>query len=185
MFQTVRGKAGLTHLGSIIGEFQVRGYLIAVWRRGDSGQNVLNTHLPIHGVGSGRPDSLLYWDVIMGALASQIPGVSIVCSTACLGADQRKHQSPASLAFVRGIHRWQVNSPAQKASNGEMHPLDDVIMSSIKVCIFKSNIIFIIYQHRKVLGIPQNMYKYINFKTHSNLRLNHKRFLTRRQQCIC
>ena len=27
------------------------------------------------------------------------------------GADQRKHQSSASLAFVRGIHRWPVNSP--------------------------------------------------------------------------
>ena len=27
------------------------------------------------------------------------------------GADQRKHQSSASLAFVRGIHRWAVNSP--------------------------------------------------------------------------
>ena len=25
--------------------------------------------------------------------------------------DQRKHQSSASLAFVRGIHRWPVNSP--------------------------------------------------------------------------
>ena len=27
------------------------------------------------------------------------------------GADQRKHQSSASLAFVRGVHRWPVNSP--------------------------------------------------------------------------
>ena len=26
-------------------------------------------------------------------------------------ANQRKHQSSASLAFVRGIHRWPVNSP--------------------------------------------------------------------------
>ena len=31
-------------------------------------------------------------------------------STVCLGADQRNHQSSASLAFVRGIHRWPVNS---------------------------------------------------------------------------
>ena len=28
----------------------------------------------------------------------------------CLGADQRKHQSSASLAPVRGIHRWPVDS---------------------------------------------------------------------------
>ena len=46
-----------------------------------------------------------YSDVIMSAMMSQITGVSIVCSTVCLGADQRKHQSSASLAFVRGLHR--------------------------------------------------------------------------------
>ena len=46
-----------------------------------------------------------YSDVIMGAIASQIPGVSIVCSNVCSGADQRKHQSSVSLVSVRGIHR--------------------------------------------------------------------------------
>ena len=29
----------------------------------------------------------------------------------CLGADERKHQSPALLAFVRGIHRSPMDSP--------------------------------------------------------------------------
>ena len=48
-------------------------------------------------------------DVIIIAIASQITGVSIVCSTICSGADQRKHQSSASLAFVMGIHRWEVS----------------------------------------------------------------------------
>ena len=38
-------------------------------------------------------------------------GVSIVYSNVCSGADQRKHQRSASLAFVRGIHRSPVNSP--------------------------------------------------------------------------
>ena len=52
-----------------------------------------------------------YSDVIMSAMASQITGVSIVYSTVCSGADQRKHQSSASLAFLRGIHWWPVNSP--------------------------------------------------------------------------
>ena len=47
----------------------------------------------------------------MSAMASQITGVSIVCWTVWSGADQRKHQSSASLAFVRGIHRWPVDSP--------------------------------------------------------------------------
>ena len=37
----------------------------------------------------------------MSAMASQITGVSIVCSTVCSGANQRKHQSSASLVFVR------------------------------------------------------------------------------------
>ena len=55
-----------------------------------------------------------YSDVIMSAMASQITGVLIAYSTVCSGADQRKHQSAASLVCVRGIpssHRW---IPAQK-----------------------------------------------------------------------
>ena len=44
-------------------------------------------------------------DAIMTAMASQTTGVSIVCTIVCSGTDQRKHQSSASLAFVRGIHR--------------------------------------------------------------------------------
>ena len=54
--------------------------------------------------------SLLYSDVLLRAMAFQITGVSLVYSTVCSGANQRKHQSSASLAFVRGIHRWPVNS---------------------------------------------------------------------------
>ena len=45
------------------------------------------------------------------AMASQVTSLTIVYSTVYSGADQRKHQSSASLAFVRGIHRWPVNSP--------------------------------------------------------------------------
>ena len=52
-----------------------------------------------------------YSDVIMGAMASKIIGVSIVYSTACSDADRRKHQSSVLLAFVRGIRRWPVNYP--------------------------------------------------------------------------
>ena len=46
------------------------------------------------------------------------------------GADQRKYQSSASLAFVRGIHRWPVNSPHQGPVTRKMFPFDDVIMCS-------------------------------------------------------
>ena len=47
----------------------------------------------------------------MSAMASQITGASIVSSTVCSGAYQRKHQGSVSLAFVRGIHQWLVDSP--------------------------------------------------------------------------
>ena len=47
----------------------------------------------------------------MGAIASQITSLTAVYSIVYWDADQRKHQSSASLAFVRGIHRGPVNSP--------------------------------------------------------------------------
>ena len=69
-----------------------------------------------------------YNDVIMSAMA-QITGVSIVYSTVCVGADQRNHQSSASLTFVRGIHRWPLNSPHKGPVTRKVFPFDDVIMS--------------------------------------------------------
>ena len=42
-----------------------------------------------------------YNEVIMGAIASQITGLTIVYSTVYSNADERKHQSSASLAFVQ------------------------------------------------------------------------------------
>ena len=41
----------------------------------------------------------------MSLMASQITSLTVVYSTAYSDADQRKHQSSASLAFVWGIHR--------------------------------------------------------------------------------
>ena len=46
-------------------------------------------------------------------------------------ADPRKHQTSASLAFVRGIHRWPVNSQHKRPVERKMLPFDDVIMQSI------------------------------------------------------
>ena len=51
-----------------------------------------------------------YCDDIMGAMASQITSLTIVYSAVHSDADQRKHQSSLSLAFLRGIHRGPVNS---------------------------------------------------------------------------
>ena len=69
-----------------------------------------------------------YNDVIMSAMASQITSVSSVCSTVGSGADQRKHQSSASLSFARGIHRWPVNSSHKWPVAQKIFPFDDVIM---------------------------------------------------------
>ena len=68
-----------------------------------------------------------YNDFIMGSMASQITSLTIVYSAVYWGADQRKHQSSASLAFVRWIHRGLVNSPHKGPVTPKMFPFDDVI----------------------------------------------------------
>ena len=69
-----------------------------------------------------------YSDVIMGTIESQITSLTIVYSTVYSGADPRKHQSSASLAFVREIQRSPVNSPHKWPATRKMFPFDDVIM---------------------------------------------------------
>ena len=64
----------------------------------------------------------------MTTMASQITSLTIVYSTVYSGADQRKHQSSESLAFVRGIHRGPGNSPHKWPATPKMFPFDDVIM---------------------------------------------------------
>ena len=49
-------------------------------------------------------------------------------STVHSGADQRKRQSSASLAFVRGINRRPVNFPHKWPVTRKMFPFDDVII---------------------------------------------------------
>ena len=64
-----------------------------------------------------------YDDVIMGTIASQITSLTSVYSTVYSGADQSKHHSSASLAFVWGIHRGPVNSPHKRwipRTNGQL-----------------------------------------------------------------
>ena len=72
-----------------------------------------------------------YSDVTIGTMASQITSLAIVCSTVYSSADQRKYQSSASMAFVRGIHRWPVNSPHKWPVTRKMFPFDDVIMNEV------------------------------------------------------
>ena len=72
----------------------------------DAGQ--ISTRLVISSAPFIPKNNGYYSDVIMSAMASQITFASIVYSTVCSGADQRQHQSSASLAFVREFtgHRW-------------------------------------------------------------------------------
>ena len=61
-----------------------------------------------------------YDDVIMTTIASQITSLTSVYSTVYSDADQRKHQTSASLAFVVGIHKGPVTR--------KRFLFDDVIM---------------------------------------------------------
>ena len=70
-----------------------------------------------------------YSDVIMSAMVSQNTSLTIFYSTVYSVVDQRKHQSSASLAFVRGIHLWPVNSPHKGPVTRKMFTFDDVIMN--------------------------------------------------------
>ena len=80
----------------------------------------------------------------MRAMGSQITVVSIVCSSFCSDTDRRKHQSSASLAFVRGNHRSPVDSPHKDSETRKMFSFDDVIM--LDIGIFSSHI------HRQLLS---------------------------------
>ena len=77
-----------------------------------------------------------YDDVIMTMLASQITSLMDVYSIVYSGVNQRIHQSSASLAFVREIHRGPVNFPHKWPVTRKMFPFDDVIMglSDAAIC---------------------------------------------------
>ena len=81
-----------------------------------------------------------YDDVIMGAMASQITSLTIVYSTVYSGADQSKHQSSPSLAFVWGIPRGPGNSPHKWPVMRKLFPFDDVIMEKTNLTITKKPI---------------------------------------------
>ena len=75
-------------------------------------------------------------------------------STVFSGTDQRKHQSSASLAFVREIHRWPVNFPHKGPVTRKMFPFDD-------------DVIMFFMQDKRVIqcylrvGIEKNKYTFI------------------------
>ena len=71
-------------------------------------------------------------------MVSQITSLTIVYLSTYSGLNQRKHQRSVSLAFVRGNHRWPVNSPQKGPVRRKMFPFDDVIMLYIQ----KQNLCF-------------------------------------------
>ena len=76
-----------------------------------------------------------YCDFIMDSMAYQITSLTFVCSNVYSDADQRKHQSSASLAFVWGIHRGPVNSPHKEPVTRKVFPFDDVIMRCVATIV--------------------------------------------------
>ena len=103
-----------------------------------------------------------------------------------LGADERKHQSSTSLAFVRGIHRSPGNFPYKGPVTQKMFPFDDVIMlMSGETCNKEYFMVFSVLFDRNIidrlvemLSITTNIYKtsYHNTpwicESHSVQRLN-------------
>ena len=87
-----------------------------------------------------------YNDVLMGAVASLITNLTIVYSSVYSGADQWKHQSSTSLAFVRGIHRRPVNSPHKWPVTRKIFSFDEVIMFHwvcMRIAIIKITVIWL------------------------------------------
>ena len=114
----------------------------------------------------------------MGAIASQITSLTIVYSIVYHDADQRKHQSSASLAFVRGIHREPVNSPHKWPVTRKMFPFGDIIMvmncpvyqQIITEIMDSSDFISIIIKHN-TMSQPNTLRDIDNSKYDAGIRL--------------
>ena len=106
-------------------------WILVAWRRQDPGHQqpwyCLITPRVFQPSSQHQKDwSLIvhYSDAIMSTMASEI---STVCSTVSSGAD-KKNQSSTSLAFVRRIHRWPMDSPHKEPVTRKMFPCDVVIV---------------------------------------------------------
>ena len=98
------------------------------WNFQDGSEIIQGTSVPM---GMDHHLDLHYNYAIMSAMAFQIIEVLIVYSAVCSGADQRKYQNSASLAFVRGIYRWPVDSSHKGPVTRKMYPFDAVIMRNV------------------------------------------------------
>ena len=83
----------------------------------------------------------------MSAMASQITSLTIFYSTVYSGADQRKHQSSASLAFVRRIHRHE------RSVTRKVFPFDHVITTT-DIYLFWQHVFNIKYVCKRIWELP-------------------------------
>ena len=110
-----------------------------------------------------------YDDVIMGAMASQITSFTIVYSTVYSGADQRKHQSSASLAFEWWIHRGPVDSPHK--------------LPVTRKCFHSMTSSCILFDSRKSSSRPQSQETFRGVWGSSSGHLDRKNHATRKCSC--
>ena len=123
------------------------------WRWGDNLTFAQCQWSDIKGYGQNEPEPkhsnelAHYNDAIMSAIVSQITSITIIYSTVYSGADRRKHQSSALLAFVRGINRWPGNPPHKGPVTRKWFQCDDVIMVTytyLECIVYNFTIIFML-----------------------------------------
>ena len=102
-------------------------------------------------------------DIIMSTMASQITSLIIVYWAVYSSADQRKHRGSVSLAFVRGIHRWPVNSPHKVPVTRKMFSFDDVSMCYWLVVI-QSHRVTTVYVQYSSIFIHENAFENVVYK---------------------
>ena len=125
-------------LGAIVGtHLDTNGLIFCQLHQNNSGENY--TKIWEYGNGPGHRGTAVslpisethfrhYDDVIMSAITSRFTSLTTVYLIVYSRTDQRKHQSSAWLAFVRGIHRWLVNSSHKRPVTWTMFSIDDVII---------------------------------------------------------
>ena len=99
-----------------------------------------------------------YDDVIMTTMASHITSLTVVYSTVYSDADQRKHQSSASLAFVWGIHRdrWIPRTKGQLRGNVSIWWRHHVIFAQGNV--FMHNVYDTVFSHKASFSLGRYLH---------------------------
>ena len=103
-----------------------------IWCQQDRSRatTISHTLIPCTQIGLCMPcaNQYHYNNVIMNAIVCQITASRFFTQALIQAHIKEKNQSFASLALVRGIHRWPVNSPHKGPVTRKMFPFDDLIM---------------------------------------------------------